>query len=372
MSGNVGAKVKIRYAIAGAGAIASVHANAIKATPGAELVAIWSRNKSSAAALASEYGCEAATDLASLLRREDIDAIAIATPGGTHAEIAIAAAEAGKHLVVEKPLDVTVARSNAIIAASERNNVKLTAIFQYRYGEGALLTKRAVERGRFGRLVQASAFVPWHREPSYFAAAPWRGDRAMSGGGVLMNQAIHAVDLLLWLAGDVVQVSATMDLRVHEGIEVEDNLGAWLKFANGAIGLLQASTCCYPGESKRIELKGERGSVTLEDDLPVFWEFAEPCHDDDFAVQRLVQPTVQPSDLEANLDYNSARDPRAIAVTGHQRQYDDLTSALLSRRDPLISGAEGRRSIALIEAVYASANSGGNVVKVALDTDRIL
>ncbi|MDR3711007.1 MAG: Gfo/Idh/MocA family oxidoreductase [Capsulimonadaceae bacterium] len=359
--------LSVRYAIAGSGAIASVHANAIAATKGADLAAVWSRNAARADAFAAAFGCDHVAELDRLLARDDIDAIAITTPGGSHAEIAIAAAQAGKHVIVEKPLDVTVARADAIITACQACGVMLGAIFQYRFGAGALLAKRAVDQGRFGRLVQASAFVPWHRGPEYFDAAPWRGSKALSGGGALMNQAIHAVDLLLWLAGDAIEVSASMDLRVHRGIEVEDNLAAWMRFRCGALGLLQASTCCYPGESKRVELKGELGSVTLEDDMPVFWQFDGPVHDDDLEARRLREPPCIAEDVEANLGYNGARDPRAITVTGHQRQYEDFTRALTTGSPLFVSGREGRRAVAFIEAVYASAESGGKNVQVALD-----
>ncbi|HEY3328545.1 MAG TPA: Gfo/Idh/MocA family oxidoreductase [Capsulimonadaceae bacterium] len=357
----------VRYALMGSGDIAKVHARVIDATRCATLVAVSSRNRATGAGLAARYDCDYEPDYGALLKRGDIDAVAIATPGGTHADLAIAAANAGKHVVVEKPLDVTVKKVDAIIAACDQNHVRLGAIFQYRYGEGAILAKRAIERGRLGRITQASAFVPWLRDTAYFAAAPWRANKALSGGGALMNQAIHAVDLLLWLAGDPVTVSAVMDRRVHEGIEVEDNLAAWLKFGCGALGLVQASTCCYPGESKRVEIKGERGSITLVDDIPTLWAFMDDDPVDDEHARELARPKLNVNDIEASLGYNGARDPKAITHTGHELQYEDFTRSILTGCEPAISGREARRSVAAIEAIYSSAEQAGAVMHVSLD-----
>jgi UDP-N-acetyl-2-amino-2-deoxyglucuronate dehydrogenase len=265
----------VRFAIVGTGNIAAFHARAIELVEGAELVAVHSRRADAGQKFASEYSAEYVADYAILLAREDIDAIAITTPSGTHAELGIEAARAGKHVLCEKPIDITPARIDSLVETCHENGVQLGAIFQSRFGPGALALKKAVEEGRFGQLVQCAAYIPWYRSQEYYASAGWRGTWNLDGGGALMNQSIHAIDLLLWLAGDVTEVSARCGTALHNNIEVEDNAVAWLSFQNGAFGVVQGSTACYPGESKRIEIKGSAGSATLVDDMPTFWQFAE-------------------------------------------------------------------------------------------------
>ena len=341
----------VRFAMIGTGSIADFHAGAIELAEGAELVAVHNRTPETGQRFAAENGCEYERDLQKLLLREDIDAVAITTPSGTHADLGIAAAKAGKHILCEKPLDVSVERIDALVQASRDHNVLLGAIFQSRFGSGVQALRRAVQAGRFGRLTQCSAYIPWYRSQEYYGGAGWRGTWALDGGGALMNQGIHSIDLLLWLAGDVTEVSARCQTRIHEGIEVEDNAVAWLQFANGSVGVIQGSTCCYPGESRRIELKGERGSATLVDDKPVFWQFEEE-KPEDAEVRKLA---------ETSSMGGGASDPRAISVEGHLYQYEDFVRAIRTGTPPAIEGSEGRKSVALIKAIYESSESGKTV-----------
>jgi UDP-N-acetyl-2-amino-2-deoxyglucuronate dehydrogenase len=337
----------IGIALIGTGSIADFHVRALQMIDGAKLVAVHARNAERGQAFADQNGCLYIDDYEALLARDDIDAVAITTPSGTHSELGIKAARAGKHVFCEKPLDVTIDKIDALIQACDENGVKLGAVFQSRFGPGAQAFKRAVEAGRFGRLTQCSAYIPWFRSAEYYAGNSWRGTWALDGGGALMNQGVHAVDMLLWLVGEVSEVSARCQTRLHEGIEVEDNAVAWLQFQNGAVGVIQASTCCYPGEAKRVELKGEKGSVTLEDDRPIFWQFDEELPED--AEVRALAET-------AGIG-GGASDPRAISVEGHRLQYQDFIDALQADREPAIPGREGRRSVALIRAIYESSES---------------
>lgn len=343
----------VRFGLIGTGSIADFHARAIELVDGAQLIAAHSRNATAGTAFATTNDCEYIAKLEDLLSRADIDAIAIATPSGTHASIGIAAAQAGKHVLCEKPLDITVEKIDALVAACEAHKVLLGAIFPSRLGAGPRAAKQAIEQNRFGQLTQCSAFIPWFRTREYYREVGWRGTWILDGGGALMNQGIHAIDLLLWLAGDVVEVSARCQTRAHD-IEVEDNAVAWLRFDNGGLGLVQASTVCYPGERKRVEIKGDRGSIRLVDDMPTLWQFDEE-HPEDETVRSLAQNTQIGGGFS---------DPRAIGVEGHRAQYQDFVEAIRAGREPIIPGAEGRRAVALIRAIYQS-NQENRVVQPA-------
>lgn len=337
----------LRIAIVGTGNIAGFHAKAIGLVPGAELAAVHSRRPEPGQAFAGEQGVEYVGDYEELLGRPDIQIIAITTPSGTHAELGIAAAKAKKHVLCEKPLDITPERIDSLVNACEENGVLLGAIFQSRFGPGAQAVKAAVDAGRFGQFTQASAYIPWWRSKEYYASAGWRGTWELDGGGALMNQSIHAIDLLLWLAGEVEEVSARCGTALHNEIEVEDNAVAWLKFKNGGFGVIQGSTACYPGESKRVEIKGTTGSATLVDDMPTFWQFATETPEDE-SVRALAQ--------SAKIG-GGASDPKAISVDGHRAQYEDFVAAIEEGRAPAIPGAEGRRAVALINAIYESSKT---------------
>jgi predicted dehydrogenase len=341
----------VRFGLIGSGSIADFHARAIAIVDGAELIAVHSRTLEAGQEFAVTHDCQYEASLEALLSRPDIDAVAITTPSGTHAEIGIAAARAGKHVLCEKPVDVTVEKVDELMAICADQNVVLAGIFPSRFGAGPRATKRALEAGRFGRLVQCSAHIPWYRTDEYYSKVGWRGTWALDGGGALMNQGIHAVDLLLWLAGDVSEVSARFQTRAR-AIEVEDNAVAWLRFKEGALGVIQASTVCYPGERKRVEIRGERGSVTLVDDMPVFWQFEEELPEDD-GVRQLAQN----SQIGGGFS-----DPKAINVEGHRAQYQDFVTALLTGSSPAIVGNELRRAVACIRAIYQSSETNSVVI----------
>jgi predicted dehydrogenase len=335
--------MNIKFGLVGAGNIAEFHAKAIGQVEDAELVACHSRTRESGEKFAEEFNCDYVENYEELLARDDIDAIAITTPSGTHAALGVLAAQAGKHVLCEKPIDISVEKIDELINACDKAGVLLGAIFQARFGKGAQALKKAIDDGRFGKLTQCSAYIPWFRSKEYYASAGWRGTWELDGGGALMNQGIHAIDLLLWLAGEASEVSAKVQTRLHD-IEVEDNAAAWLLFKNGALGAIQGSTACYPGESRRVEIKGEKGSVTLVDDVPVFWEFEEAAPADE-----------EVKTLRENSSIGGgASDPKAISTEGHRLQYADFVTAIRENRQPAIPGKEGRRAVELIRAIYDS------------------
>ncbi len=339
-------KKTIGFAIVGTGTIAAFHARAIAATPGTVLRAVHSRSKERLHAFAAEFGAEPVEDLDELLRRPDVDVVCVTVPSGLHGEVSIRALEAGKHVLCEKPLEITTERIDRMSAAAGKAGRILAGVFQSRLGAGAKRLKAAVDSGRFGQLALCSAYVKWWRTPEYYSGSKWKGTRGLDGGGALMNQAIHAVDLLQWLVGMPTRVSAQVRTLVHK-MEMEDTAVACLEFSTGALGVIEAATSFFPGARLRIEVGGEGGSVVLEDDRILKWEFAAP----------------QPGDEDVTLGGRAvigggASDPKAIAVEGHRLLVADLAESIRLGRPPLIDSREARNAVAIIEAIYLSARLG--------------
>lgn len=339
----------IGFGIIGCGMIAKFHAKAIRDIRGARLVGCFNRTLDKAEALASEFGGEATTDLDQMLARPDIDVVTICTPSGAHMEPAIAAAKAGKHVIVEKPLDVTLKRCDTMIAACEKAGVKLGTIFPSRFHKSSQLLKRAVDDGRFGQLTLGDAYVKWFRTQAYYDSGAWRGTWKLDGGGALMNQAIHSVDLLLWLMGPVVQVTAHTATLAHERIEVEDVATATLRFANGALGVIEATTAAFPGSLKKIELSGSQGMAVLEEESIIKWQFAKMTRRDEQLLQEMQARTKTGG---------GAADPAAIGHQAHAELFREFLKAIKEDKNPNLDGREGRRSVELILAIYKSAKTG--------------
>ncbi len=346
------------FGIMGLGMIARFHALALEAMGDADLVASYSREQSKADAFAAEHGGTGYGDMDGFLAHPGLDVVIICTPSGAHLEPTLAAAKAGKHVVCEKPLEVTTARIDQMIAACDAAGVLLAGIFPRRFNPATALLKRAVEEGRFGRINLADAYVKWWRTQDYYDSGAWRGTWALDGGGALMNQSIHTIDLLLHVMGDARSVRAETRLIAHEGIEVEDTAVAMLEFANGALGVIQGTTASWSadGHPAEVQVTGSEGSVFLSDDRFRVWEFREAREDDarirtEFA-------------LGANAEGAGAADPSSIDFRWHQRNLEDVVSALREGRPSLVNGPEARRSVALIEAIYQSASAGGDKVEV--------
>ena len=338
------------FGIIGCGVIADFHVQAIANLKGAHLVGVADQFAEPVARIAKKYGIGfSTTSIDELVARPDIDIVCVTTPSGAHLEPALAAIRAGKHLVVEKPIEITVERVDELLRAADAAKVRVAAIFQSRFGTGARTVKAAVEAGRFGRLVLCSAYVKWHRAADYYRG--WKGTLKLDGGGAVMNQGVHAVDLLQWFAGMPVEVFAWKTRRVHEKIEAEDTAVASLKFASGALGTIEATTAAYPGFNKRIELCGETGSVILEDDRILAWSFRDERPED-----AGIRAAGQGVDMGSG-----SSDPTKISFYGHQMQLQDLVDALREHRPPAVEGREARNAVALIRALYASAESGAPV-----------
>src|SRR3954465_11857727 len=350
------------FGIVGCGMISSFHAKAIADVRGAKLAACYDTREPAAEKFAAEYGCKAYTDLDAMLADANVSIVTIATPSGAHMEPAVAAAKAGKHVIVEKPLEITLKRCDRIIDACEKAGVQLGAIFPSRFHDSTLKIKRAIDAGRFGRLTLGDAYVKWYRTQEYYDSGAWRGTWTLDGGGALMNQAIHSVDLLTWLMGPVVEIQANAATLAHVRIEVEDTVGAAFGFANGALGVLEATTAAYPGYLKRIEIHGCEGSAVLEEEDLKAWDFAKPRKEDQAIHDQMKQH---------KSSGGGASDPTAIGHHGHTLQFQDFLDAVKKNRRPAVDGLEGRRSVEIILGVYMAAESG-KPVKLPLKTDPVL
>ncbi len=349
----------LRFGIIGVGMIAEFHAQAIAAMTDAELVAVCARRMAAASDFSNRHGGAAYDSIDTFLAHQPLDVVTICTPSGAHLEPVRAVAAAGKHVICEKPLEVTTERVDEMIAACARAGVVLAGVFPRRFNAASELFKSAIADGRFCTIAFDDAYVKWWRTQDYYDSGAWRGTWALDGGGALMNQSIHTIDLLLYLMGDVRHVRAQTRLVAHDNIEVEDVAVAMLEFENGALGVIQGSTACWSGDGHAAEIQicGSAGSVFMADDRFRVWEFREPRAED---AQIVRQHGVQSERAGAG-----AADPKAIDFTWHQRNFEDAVAAIRGGHRPRVDGAEGRRSVALIRAIYESAQNGGERVRVS-------
>ncbi len=352
----------MRFAIIGCGVIAPVHAGAISALgTGHELVAVVDSDPERAQAFTAEHGGVPGTDLAAVLARGDVDAVAVCTPSGTHVDIAVAALEAGKHVVVEKPVDVSVAAADRLLSAERAAGRTVTVISQHRFDAASQTVHAAAADGRLGRLTSGVASIAWWRTQGYYDSGDWRGTWALDGGGALMNQGVHTVDLLVWVMGQPVEVSAQTGLLAHAGIEVEDVAVATVRFASGALGVLHGTTAAYPGLSARVQVHGDSGSAIIDDDRLAWFHTRSAS-------------SVEADAYGGSLSDNQVEQALAAAVAGehgptagadpgplgaaHQAQYADFVDAVATGRPPRVTVAAARRTVATITAAYASARTG--------------
>jgi UDP-N-acetyl-2-amino-2-deoxyglucuronate dehydrogenase len=327
--------------LVGGGGISETHARAAAEIPGLRIAAVAGANAARVEALASRHGAAACPDMEALLRHRPLDAVLIGSPSGLHAEQGIAAARRRLHVLTEKPIDVSVERADALIAECAKAEVKLGLFFQDRFAPAFLRVKQALDDGALGRPLLASARVKWWRPPEYYSRSRWRGTRLLDGGGALINQGIHTVDLLLWLLGDVRRVFARA-ITARHAIEVEDTLVATLEFASGAVATFEATTAAYPGYPRQVELTGTKGTVVLQQDRILSADLETPRAD------------LAPEEPNAN---PSAHSPTVSDVRGHKAALEDFLEAVRGDRVPRCDGREGRRSLVLVEALYRSART---------------
>lgn len=345
-----------RFGIVGSGMIAPIHLEAIRALPGAQATGIMDNGSGRGRKIAPELDAAGSDDLDVFLSRDDIDIVTVATPSGMHCEAAVKAAAAGKHCIVEKPIDIQLHRIDEMIAAHRNAGTLLGGIFNSRYSEAAQLLKRTVQAGRFGRLTFASAVGPWWRDQSYYDSSTWKGTWALDGGGALMNQGIHSIDLLQWLVDSpVASVSGRIATLAHENVEVEDTGAASLEFENGALGTIACTTSMWPGHFRTIAIAGTDGTAVLGDSNLLVWQFREETPQDAAIRDRclaLPGPGIGASNPSAGLD-----------CEGHKAVFAEFLTALDSGSPPPIDGSEARKAVSTILAIYESARLGGAPIR---------
>jgi predicted dehydrogenase len=335
----------MRIGLVGCGNISDTHARAARSIPGVEIVALFGRTEEKAEHIAALHGGTVYTDFDAFLRHAPMDVVAIGSPSGLHAEQAAAAARAGFHVLVEKPLDVSTERIDRLIAAADRAGVQIGVFFQDRLKPDVRVLSGLISSGALGRPILATGQVKWYRPPDYYAGSRWRGTWAGDGGGALMNQGIHTADLLLAVLGPVRRVSAATATGLHD-IEVEDTAVAVLQFANGAVGTLEATTTGYPGFPRRVEVTGTEGTAVLVQDRLISVDLRNA---------RAIEGWEPSAEDAAN---QSASSPTVADPIPHRRIFEDFFDAVASGRRPCCDGREGRRSVALVEAIYRAARTG--------------
>ncbi len=332
----------------GGGNITETHARAARAIPGVTISAIHGTNSEKIACLSREHGGTPYQDFAAFLRHRPMDLVVIGSPSGLHATQGIAAARQGLHVLTEKPIEISTARADILIEAAKQSNVHLGVIFQDRLKPHIRQLKNWVDQGLLGKLLFLDARVKWYRPPEYYASSRWRGTLALDGGGALINQGVHTVDLLLWLLGDVVRVQARTATVLHK-IEAEDTAAAILEFPGGALGIFHATTAAYPGYPRRVEISGSEGTVILE-------------HDRIIAAN--LRNTLAAIESAARDENQSASAAVVSDFRGHQAVLEDFLQAIQQNRAPACDGLEGRRSIALIESIYRAAKTPDRIAIV--------
>ncbi len=334
------------FGIIGTGMIADFHAQAIQSLENAKLLGVCSSDPCKAAIFAQKFGCKAFSNYSEMLRSSEIDIVTIATPSGNHMEPAVEAAQQGKHVLCEKPMEISLDRIDAMINAHRISGTYLGGIFNYRYSDSVALLKRAVDEGRFGNLSFVSVHVPWWRSNEYYQSK-WRGTWKLDGGGALMNQSIHMIDLLQYLAGPLSSLQASIATIGH-AIEVEDTAAAVVKFKNNALGSIYGSTASFPGQFRRMEITGTKGTAILIDDTISVWQFAEQ-KDEDFEIL---------NNIGGPSGGGGSSDPASISYLFHKKNIVAFIAAIESGRPFEINGAEARKAVEIVLAIYTSAKEG--------------
>jgi predicted dehydrogenase len=351
-----------RVAIIGVGAIGSLHAKAIGDLPNAKLVAGSHLNEAAAKSFGEQFKAAWYTDFEKMLDQEKPDVATICTPSGVHKDTAIACLKRGVHVLCEKPLEISTARIDEMIAASNKAGVVLGGIFPQRFNPVVVAVQQAAAAGRFGSLATVNSYVPWWREDSYYGPGRWQGTLKFDGGGAMMNQSIHGVDAVQWIAAatmpdlpvdanPVEEVFAYTAKRGHDPklIEVEDTAVGVLRFRNGALGQLLGTTSMYPGSLKRIQVAGRDGTAEILEDELVTYKFRQEQGDDDSVRRRFSAQTTTGG---------GASDPMAIGYINHTRNIASFLEALDRKVTPTVDGVQARKAVSIIEALYESARTG--------------
>lgn len=333
------------FGIIGCGLVSKFHLDAVQEIENAELIAVCDISEETARKTAERYGCiNWYIDYKQLLGRDDIDIVCICTPSGLRHDIAILAAQLGKHIIVEKPIEVSLEKIDDMLSECVKNEVVISGIFSMRYNEHYNLAKEAITIGRLGKLILGDAYIKWYRSQEYYDRGNWRGTKLLDGGGVLMNQSIHFIDLLQWMMGPVKHVFAETGTLGHHGIEVEDTAVAAVRYENGAIGVIEGTTAAWPGIGNRIDIHGENGTISIEDNIIKRWEFRDE-HPIDLKLK----------ELNMKEQTSGVTDPANIDGSLHKKQIEGILDSISKGQQLMVSGWEARKSVEIVQAIYKSA-----------------
>ncbi len=332
---------KVRFGIIGCGVIGPWHARGITNSPDAELVAVCDVIQEKADKLSADFGnVPTYTDYNVMLKEAGVDAVSVCVPSGMHGQVVIDAAKAGVHVMCEKPVEITLPKIDAMIETCKEANVKFGVIFQRRTSPVWNKVKKAIDDGLLGKMVLGDAYLKYFRSQEYYNSGDWRGTWALDGGGALMNQGVHCIDLQRWIMGPIDTVYAQADHLVRD-IEVEDTCCAVFKFKSGAFGVLEGTTSVV-GMNHRLEFHGDKGTILVDGEKIVKWPVEEE----------------EAKEEEQDTVGSAASDPTAISSDGHQIQIQDLARAIIEDREPMLDGKEALKAVEVILAIYESARTG--------------
>ncbi len=342
---------KLRFGIIGGGVIGPTHAEAITSIADATLVAVADIKSGVAQKVTDKYGGTPYTSIEEMLKDEQLDVVTVCTPSGFHGRHACMAMRSGRHVIVEKPMEITHAAIEEMLHVQQEHKVKLAVISQHRFDPASIQVHQLIEEKAFGKLVLGNAIIPWWRSQAYYDSGAWRGTRQLDGGGVLINQAIHSIDLLQWLMGPVKSIFAYTDTLAHQ-METEDAAVAVLRFANGALGTIAATTGAYPGVATRIEILGDKGSAIIENDQLSYLHLASEDKEE-IGAYGVNASTQKP---ESSGDATSSN-PAAVSVNSHALQITDMIRAIREDSTPLVDGQSARKAVDIILGIYESAST---------------
>lgn len=343
----------IGFGIIGCGNIGVIHADSIKKIDDARLIAVCDSDLKRAKNIGEKYQIEYFQDYKKLLKHKDVNVINICVPSGMHMNLCIEAARAGKHILCEKPLEITLEKIDAINMSVRKNNVKLGVVLQKRLQQSSKIIKKALNEGKLGNIISGSVYLKGYRSQEYYDQGKWRGTWEHDGGGCLMNQGIHDIDLLQWFLGPVESVYAITDTMAHERIEVEDMAIALVRFKNNAKGMIESSTSCYPGFPSLVNIYGTMGTINMEDDKITNWDFLNPTKEDAILSKQILIDKKNSQQLN-QINYS---DPIKLLKDRHKHIVEDMVRAIRSNTMPEITGEEARKSVEIILAIYESART---------------
>jgi UDP-N-acetyl-2-amino-2-deoxyglucuronate dehydrogenase len=341
---------KLQFGIIGCGVIGRLHAEALANLPDAQLVAVADIIPELAQKLAEAFHATPYSDVQQMLAHEQLDVVDVCTPSGMHGQDASQVMRSGRNVIVEKPMEISRAALEEMLRVQQETGVKLAVISQHRFDPATGQVHDLIEQQAFGRLVLGNALVPWWRSQAYYDSGAWRGTWELDGGGVLMNQSIHSIDVLQWLMGPVKSVFAYTDTLVHH-LETEDVAVAVLRFANGALGTIVATTGAYPGTGTRIEIYGDKGSAVIEDDRLSYLHLARDDREEvgPYGAGREHRSPTSPAEPSA------AQNPAALAIRSHALQIEDMMRAIRENGTPLVDSYAAKHPVEIILGIYESA-----------------